>query len=399
MADGPMDSSQQPPEKKLPELETPTHEVSQTDAPHGAPEDRTQLGLEREPSSLIQKPSKPDWREQLQALTQKLKQKEWARGFLSKLQHFEPMQAVEWAGRTFQRHGTGSVGATYGKAFTIGLCAWFLADLLALLLGKYVPEPPVARLSRSYSPSRRLKSLDDYNSIFSRNLFNSEGKIPGEEANTGPIDLGGAPVRTTLPFNLVGTLILRDELRSIATIEDKSASMVYPVRVEDEIPSKARILKIEARKVTFINTASGRREFVDLPEDIQVGGPRIQVSNAPRGGGGVGIEKVSPTQFNISRSEVDKTLQDLNKVLTEARAVPNFENGVPAGYKLFQIVPGSIYDKLGLQNGDVISNLNGQPINDPGKAFEMLSELKTSSHLELTIKKDGKSVTNSYDIR
>jgi general secretion pathway protein C len=72
---------------------------------------------------------------------------------------------------------------------------------------------------------------------------------------------------------------------------------------------------------------------------------------------------------------------------------------VANGYKLFQIVPGSIYDKLGLQNGDIIQGLNGSPINDPGKAFEMLSELKTSSHLELQVKKDGKVQNKIYDIR
>jgi general secretion pathway protein C len=96
---------------------------------------------------------------------------------------------------------------------------------------------------------------------------------------------------------------------------------------------------------------------------------------------------------------VDKALSDINNILTQARAVPNFENGVASGYKLFQIVPGSIYDKLGLQNGDVITGLNGEPINDPGKAFEMMSQLKTSNHLELQVRKEGKPAsTYTYDI-
>ena len=87
-------------------------------------------------------------------------------------------------------------------------------------------------------------------------------------------------------------------------------------------------------------------------------------------------------------------------VLTEARAVPNFENGVPAGYKLFQIVPGSIFDALGLKNGDTISAINGQSINDPAKAFEMLNELKSGAkNFEITMKRDGRTSTNNYDIR
>lgn len=291
--------------------------------------------------------------------------------------------------------------ATAGKALTVILCAYFLSDLIAILGGRYIPEPPIASGYRRGPPSRRVRTIEEYNVIFARNLFNSAGKIPGEDESvpsTNTNDLGGPAVRTTLPFNLVGTMIMQSEALSIATIEDKSATMVYPVRVEDEIPGKAKIIMIEAKKVTFINTATGRREFVDIPEDPNAP-PKMVINARPAAGGKVGIEKLSATQFNISRTEVDKTLSDLNNVLTQARAVPNFENGVASGYKLFQIVPGSIYDKLGLQNGDVIAGLNGAAINDPGKAFEMLSELKTQNHLELQVKKDGRTQTYSYDIR
>lgn len=340
----------------------------------------------------------PRWKKKMRALLERARQSQWVRNLGERIQNFEPAQAADWASKTFQRQDASG----YGKAATIALCAFFLADLMALLVGRYIPEPPVSRLNRPQGTFRKPKALEDYSVIFTRNLFNRNGVIPGDETQpTGaPIDTDSAPVRTTLPFTLVGTMILQDDSRSIATIEDKTAAMVYPVRATDEIQSKARILKIEPRKVIFINISTGRKEFVDLPEDGTVvpvrNNPRIALG-APKGAGG--IEKVAENQFNVSRSEVDNALKDLNKVLTEARAVPNFENGVANGYKLFQIVPGSIYDKLGLQNGDVIQGLNGSPINDPGKAFEMLSELKTSSHLELQVKKDGKVQNKIYDIR
>jgi general secretion pathway protein C len=312
----------------------------------------------------------------------------------SALRRIEWLNIVEWASQSLQNRGY----AFYGKLFTLVVCSYFLADVTALLVGRYIPEPPASRLARPMGAMNRTKTLDDYNAIFARNLFNRKGIIPGEENPSGPTDLGGAPVPTTLPFNLVGTLILRDEMRSIATIEDKSASMVYPVRVDEEIPTKARILKIEPRRVTFVNTQSGRREFIELPEE-----PTNNAHISVGGGGaakGPGIEQVSGNQFNISRSEVDKALADFNNILTQARAVPNFENGAPAGYKLFQIVPGSIYDKLGLKNGDTIMGVDGQPINDPAKAFELLGKLKEgASHMELAVKKpDGKTQNLTYDI-
>ncbi len=307
------------------------------------------------------------------------------------IQNLHPQSILDWASITVQKRGT----QFYGTLTTLTLSTFFLADLTALILGNSIPDPLISRFNRLGNSYNRTKSVTDYRTIFSRNLFNSQGLIPGEEGENGSSsDLGGTPVKSTLPFNLIGTLILDNELRSIATIEDKSLSIVYPLGIDDEIPNKIKVTKIEARKVIFINQSSGRREYLELPEELQISHP----VNMGKLGGSGGIEKITPTQFNVSRTEVDRTLSDFNNILTQARAIPNSENGVPNGYKLLQIVPGSIYDKLGLQNGDVISGLNGQPINDPGKAFEMLSELKTSNHLELQIKKDGKQLNYTYDI-
>lgn len=301
----------------------------------------------------------------------------------------DPMVVADLFQRTFQK-GNASF---YGKLATLTICMFFLADLSALLVDRYVPEPPPTRSARR-SERRRSVTLEDYQAIIARNLFSSKGLIPGEET-PGTQDMGGVPVRTGLPLNLVGTLILQNELRSIGTIEDRSSQMVYPVRTMDEIPSKIRVIKVEPRKVIFLNLSSGRREFVDLPEDNLAISTRIATpvtrATSP------GVEKVSDTQWNISRSEVDRTLADLNNVLTQARCVPNFENGLPAGFKCFQIQKGSIYDKLGLQDNDVLVGLNGEAINDPGKAFELLNQLKTANHLELSVKRNGKQQNFAYD--
>ena len=63
------------------------------------------------------------------------------------------------------------------------------------------------------------------------------------------------------------------------------------------------------------------------------------------------------------------------------------------------IKKGSIYDKLGLRNGDVLCGINGEPISDPGKAFSLMSELKTASHVDLCVKRGGKTNNYAYEIR
>jgi type II secretory pathway component PulC len=38
-------------------------------------------------------------------------------------------------------------------------------------------------------------------------------------------------------------------------------------------------------------------------------------------------------------------------------------------------------------------------MNDPGKAFELLNQLKTASRMELTVKRNGKVQNFTYEIR
>jgi general secretion pathway protein C len=313
--------------------------------------------------------------------------------------HVQPQtiqDAVNWASTTFQKRGIGF----YGKVITVILSTYFMSDLVALVAERWIPETPITPRFGTQVAMTRRPNLDDYNAIFGRNLFNSQGKIPGETSE-GPLEDGGPATPTTLPLRLVGTMIFADERRNLATIEDKSKSEVFPVLMGDEIPSLLKVLKIETYKVTFINKSSGKKEFVDIPQDandkFRRPNPVVPIrSSIPSG---PGIEKVSNNQYVVSRLELDKQLADFNSILTQARAFPNIENGVPAGYKIVQIVPGSVYDKLGIQNEDVITGVDGQAINDPMKAMQLFEKLKETSHLELQIKRGGRPSTLTYEIR
>jgi general secretion pathway protein C len=69
-----------------------------------------------------------------------------------------------------------------------------------------------------------------------------------------------------------------------------------------------------------------------------------------------------------------------------------------AGYKLLDIKPGSIYDKLGLKNGDILLELNGKPVTQED-IFEDLSPVPSSGKtVVLKIKRSGKIEQLKYSI-
>lgn len=284
--------------------------------------------------------------------------------------------------------------------FALALIAWTGADLAAFFVEKWIPEAPTGRSRGGFVEGIRMKPFAEYQVIVSRNLFSSLGRIPGDEV-PGVQEQNNDPVKTSLPLNLIGTVILKNELRSVATIEDKGDSQVFPVRVEDEIPGKIKIISISTYKVVFRNLSNGKKEYVDMPEEgngtqISVGSLSSRKSTPGEGGG---IEQTAPNNFNIARTELDKYLSNINDVLTQARAIPHFENGQPAGYKLIQIVKGSVYEKLGFKDNDIICGVNGESITDPARAFELLNQLKTAAQLEICVKRDGRASNNSYNFR
>ena len=287
---------------------------------------------------------------------------------------------------------------TIALTSTLLLMSYSLAGTLLLLIEDYIPEPPRPPSIRISQKIEKRKSASEYAAILNRNLFSSKNFIPenSDLATSGPAK------KSSLPLNLVGTIVLADELKSIATIEDRSQNLVFPVRIDETIDNKVRITKIEKLRVYFINKSTGHLEYIEIIEDIPSIQPQVLRAPTPlkvSKKSEKGVTQISEGQFDIDRSILDQHLARLREILQQARAVPNYENGVPEGYRLTQIQPGSIFESLGLKDNDVLVGINDEMVNDPGKAFQLFNELKTANHINIKVKRGGRVTNLNYDIR
>ncbi len=227
------------------------------------------------------------------------------------------------------------------------------------------------------------------------NLFNKDGLIPNNDEGGGGIG-DGAPVKTNLPLTLLGVIVIQDETKSVASIEDKGSNQVIAIRVGDNITPATFVESIDQFRVVFRNDDTNRLEFVELPQDM-IGPTRRSAPAKPA----AGIAKTGDNRYTLDRKAIDTALgDDFNKILTEARCVPEFEGGRPTGFRCFQIVPGSIYEKLGLQDNDVICGIDGEALNDPSKAFAKLAALKDTNtrSMSVCIKRNGVVTNSQFDI-
>lgn len=102
--------------------------------------------------------------------------------------------------------------------------------------------------------------------------------------------------------------------------------------------------------------------------------------------------------FRISSSEVDHHLNNFSKLLNQARVVPYFQNGKNIGYKIKAIDKGSLYEKLGLVNNDIIQRVNGETIDSPEKAFQLLKALRNEREINLNLLRGNAPMSLTYYI-
>ncbi len=114
------------------------------------------------------------------------------------------------------------------------------------------------------------------------------------------------------------------------------------------------------------------------------------------------IQRVSETYYRIEKSAIEEALGNLNDIVTQARMVPNFtgegEERTINGFRIFRIKPGSVFEKLGLRNGDVIQKINGVEMDSIERGFELLRQLRFEREFEIEVKRGTREMTLSYEI-
>lgn len=317
----------------------------------------------------------------------------------------------------------------------VSVFAYLVSDLLLNYANKTLSPTPVApSLSLAKTTTKQeLKPVSYYTIITERNLFNSvpESAIPKDKPVTPPPPL--PPVETPkeedlpltkLNLKLTGT-VAGTPGNSYAFIEDKNKRKQDLYKIGDKVQD-AEIIDIARTKVILRN--KGKDEVLLLYEDEQkakklqqasVPAPAAQTAPATRrsllgrgmkpapseaGSQDQGEQPASqpPTEEGIktiSREEINKNIENLNQFMSQVRLRPYFVEGKSEGFMISQIAPGSLLEKIGLTNGDVLKSVNGIPIDSPEKAFEVYQQLREETTIVLDIERNRTPQTFTYNIQ
>jgi general secretion pathway protein C len=229
------------------------------------------------------------------------------------------------------------------------------------------PQPVVAT-----SVPRPQRTGVDIQTVVSAHLFGVAVADPSTQ------DPANAP-QSSANLLLAGTIATQDPKRGVAIISDAgSASKVYSV---GERIGGASLHSVYLDHV--ILDRSGALETLLLPRQLPPSAGRA-VSALRRPGAD---PRTAAAVDNIRRM-VQQDPSILDQVM---RTVASYDNaaGKLRGFRAYPGRNRAIFGKLGLKSGDLVTAINGTPLDDPQRSQDVFNTIQTSDHVTVTIERGG----------
>ncbi|HEV7988054.1 MAG TPA: type II secretion system protein GspC [Candidatus Binataceae bacterium] len=280
----------------------------------------------------------------------------------------------------------------------IAILAYFLAlSVNDIILGRVADASahlPSLLGAEPTAPVTRPRTF--YDAISRRDIFNL---VPVTEAP--------AEVATNLHIHLLGTSTLSLS-QPFIIVEDDNNHEQSLYRMGDDIPDAGKLVGVYKDHAIVLH--EGRRIKIEMPAEDNgapaevprpFGLPGATFRRFMRGRGNQsGVREINPNRYVLDRSTVNNNLNNLAALFTQVRAIPNLgPDGQSHGFKLSEIQPDSIFQQIGLRDGDVLTGVGGQSVGDPAQAMQLLASLRNQNSVSLTVMRGGQAVQLQYNIR
>ena len=261
---------------------------------------------------------------------------------------------------------------------------------VALLSGPALPVGMLAPTQFSASRTSDIQSDADM-VIASQHLF---GQV--ETGQPPPLTPAAIPV-TPLNLRLVGVFFAeRGSRRALALIAEGNG-LERGYRVGEALPGGARLEQIQRDHVLV--SRSGRQEALYLPKLDENG----QTSPPPPPPAGAEPESSPVVSQVIDASTIASRLR--GEILSRPQALediafasPYVQNGQFLGFRLRPGRDRQLFQQLGLNSGDVLTEINGTRINSPAQGLMMVQELMSANRLDVRVLRNGAELPLTFSL-
>lgn len=234
-------------------------------------------------------------------------------------------------------------------------------------------------------------------------VFFAPGAVATDIEREDPVDLAavarlfGAEAPDTANSSVAGSLKLKGV---VAPTPEGPASAIFStgsgrdisIFIGNEVQPGVKLVEVMPDHV--IVTRGGVRGRIDL-EKPRSTLAKSQTPGARTIGFRLNVARTGSGNFALSRKELDDALRDPNQLSYLGQiAVP------PGGGVRLESAPsGSLAQKLGLQQGDLIKKVNGQAVASPGDLARLYQQFATMSLIQAEVQRGSSTVQLSYSIQ
>jgi type II secretion system protein C len=200
-------------------------------------------------------------------------------------------------------------------------------------------------------------------------------------------------VLSAMPADLkaVGLVTAPNRDRSVAVLSSGGRTRVVGV---GESAFGGRVLEIGATSVAL--DFDGKRVEVPLAP-----APRPDpAANAPAARVPAPAAAAGPPTLSLPRAEMDRRLGvELNRILAETALRPVTEGDSVQGMVLSRVAEGTLLTDAGLRAGDVLTEINGVPIDSLATLIGLYSRLQNETHVEATVLRNGAPLSLALQLK
>lgn len=281
--------------------------------------------------------------------------------------------------------------ARYGRwlpDIATALLVLLIGTLLAQLLWALIPTPATAAWRPAPAPTANTRRSEppDLNQIVNAELFGKYTETPTAAAAENAPD-------TQLALTLLGIFANGRDPKSSRALIGTGGDDEKPYAIGDDISRGVSLQAIFADRVVL--SRNGRLETLRLDKDRTNSGEGLSTAAASDSGG------------VIDASEAQQLADIRNKMLTDpskaqdyirVQPVPSPSGNGQLGYRIYPGKDKALFSAAGLRPGDVVTAINGVPLNDPAKSIQLLGELSQTQQLSVVIDRGGQSQTVSVSL-
>ncbi len=290
------------------------------------------------------------------------------------------------------------------------------AGTTAWLFGRYLdarrPPPAAAPVRPEAGSVRQRKPITAFDPILASNVFHARRStaMAGSASATGAQTAAtAAPLRITLS----GTFVAGKVAFAFIVGADGRTEQVYqpgdcvPRAGEDQGQDcgggQGRLTRVQADRIVV--SYAGQPTVFMLEQNSSEGAAPARPSGVQATPGAAPVAGQLPAnrtgntiEMHLANAEVEKAFENFAEIVKQARVVPYSKDGVTVGFQIQNIVPGSVFQRIGLQNFDVIKGVNGESLTSADQALRLFTVFRNEKEVVLDVQRQNEAMKLSYVI-